>query len=205
MESHLEQGGNARNEAVSVWRTVGKAPRAGSGPEPPPETPRIPKAAYASSVFAFGQGQTRTSAELLFDSFSQPVVQGARSAAGGARHLLYRADPYQIDLQIQMGADRHALAITGQVLDLRQPELLGHGVSVVISNRSGDVVCTMTNQFGEFRNEIPNSGNLELEFPELTQQPVVIALRDPLDQSSTKSHARSDRIKGARSKRRKKT
>ncbi len=40
-------------------------------------------------------------AELLFDSFLQPVLEGVRSSSIGTRQMLYRADPFQIDLLIE--------------------------------------------------------------------------------------------------------
>jgi hypothetical protein len=38
----------------------------------------------------------------------------------------------------------------------------------------------MTNQFGEFRSEIENSGDLELSFLGLSGKPIVILLRPAL-------------------------
>jgi len=42
----------------------------------------------------------------------------------------------------------------GQLLDLRNPDVPGRGVPVIISNLRGPVVQTVTNEFGEFREEI---------------------------------------------------
>jgi hypothetical protein len=41
----------------------------------------------------------------------------------------------------------------------------------------------MTNQFGEFRGEIENSGDLELSFFDPSGKPIVIMLRRALGQS----------------------
>jgi hypothetical protein len=180
MEIHLAKGCDACNQTLSVWRRVRNAANGERTYEPPADAVRVAKAAFASSILALGRKRECTWAKVVFDSFLQPAIQGARSAAVGSRHMLYRADPYQIDVQIEMSADRRGLIITGQVLDLREPGLSGRDALVVISNLRGQVVRATTNQFGEFRNEIPDSGNLELVFPGLTDKPVIIVLRDPL-------------------------
>jgi hypothetical protein len=48
---------------------------------------------------------------LLFDSFL--LSEGARATGAGPRRMLYRADPYQIDLQVELSSDQSTLVITG--------------------------------------------------------------------------------------------
>jgi hypothetical protein len=117
---------------------------------------------------------------MLFDSFLQPALQGARSSSIGTRQMLYRADPFQIDLLIESQAGGRSVVVTGQLLDLRHPEIVGHNLQVTLSNLRGRVVQAATNQFGEFCQEIENSGKLELKFHGANHKPVVILLRDDL-------------------------
>jgi hypothetical protein len=180
MEKHLAQGCERCNQTVSLWRRVRKAARAERNYQPPPEALRIVQMTFASLNPTLERKETCTLAEVLFDSFLQPVFEGARTSGSAARQMLYRADPYQIDVQIETASDGNTLVITGQLLDLSQPGVTGCDVLVVISNLRGQVVRAMTNQFGEFRKEIPDSGDLELAFPGLADKPVIISLRDPL-------------------------
>ena len=205
MEKHLAQGCKACNQTVSIWRKVRISANGEQNFEPPTDAVRIAKAVFASSRLASRRRRECIWANVVFDSFLQPAVDGARSAAAGSRQILYRADPYQIDVQIEMGSDRRTLVITGQVLDLRQPELSGSDVLVVISNLHGHVVRTKTGQFGEFRNEIPDSGELEVVFPGLTDKPVIIALGDPLGQAQKETSPGAGRKSKVRRKSRKKT
>jgi len=46
------------------------------------------------------------------------ALAGTRSAASGIRHMLYRAEPYQIDIQIELPQEQDRLVITGQLVDL---------------------------------------------------------------------------------------
>ena len=112
-------------------------------------------------------------------SYNQPS-QGARSVVIGTRQMLYRADPYQIDIQIEPKPGTNRLVITGQLLDLSHPGIIGRDIQVTLSNHRGHSVIAATNQFGEFSGEIENSGDLELSIPGDGDQPIVISLRNAL-------------------------
>jgi len=122
--------------------------------------------------------------QLLFDSIMQPAAPGIRSAAMNVRQILYRAEPYQIDLQIEAQPDRDRLVVTGQLLDVSHPEIAGRDVQVSLSDGRGNIVNTVTNQFGEFGGEVNNSGDLELSFLSHSGKPIVILLRGTLGPSS---------------------
>jgi hypothetical protein len=93
--------------------------------------------------------------------------------------MLYRAEPYQVDLQIEPKPGGNMLVVTGQLLDLRNPDAPGRDVPLIISNLRGHVVRTATNEFGEFRGEIASSSDLELNLG-LNEKAVIISLRDAL-------------------------
>ena len=97
------------------------------------------------------------------------------------RQMLYRADPYQMDVQIEMKTEGNRLVITGQLLEVSRTDIAASQVQVTLSNRRGSLVRTLTNQFGEFGGEIENSGDLEISFPRPGGNPVVISLRNALD------------------------
>ena len=119
--------------------------------------------------------------QLLYDSFSQPALAGIRSGSMRIRQMLYRADPYQIDFQIELEPEQNRIVVTGQLVDLSHPEMVGRDVKVTISDGRESVVNTVTNQFGEFRGEVHNSGNLEITLVGRAGKPIVILLRGALD------------------------
>jgi len=53
-------------------------------------------------------------------------------------------------------------------------------VQITLSNHRGNVMHTITNQFGEFRGELENTGDLELSFPGQGEKSIVISLRNAL-------------------------
>ena len=179
MKEHLEQGCKSCSKIVSLWQRVRQTAETETNYRPPGDAVRIAKASLAGSNSTAEQKRPDSLAELLFDGF-WPVPEGVRSSSIRTRHMFYRADPFQIDLLIESQADGRSVVVTGQLLDLRHPEIVGHNLQVTVSNLRGRVVQATTNQFGEFCQEIENSGNLELKFYGANHKPVVISLRDNL-------------------------
>jgi hypothetical protein len=182
MERHLKEGCKTCSQTLSLWRHVRSLAVAETRYQPPLEAVQRAQSAFALSNLALKRKRGFRLAEMLFDSLLQPAFEGARSSGKSVRQVLYRADPYQIDLQIETGAHGNTIVVTGQVADTREPGLAGRSVSLAISNLRGPVEQTTTNEFGEFRKEIPATGDLELLFPGLGEKPVIISLRDPLGQ-----------------------
>jgi hypothetical protein len=108
-------------------------------------------------------------ATLVFDSFARPALAGARSTETTNRQLLYRADPYSVDLQIT-ASDQPQTDLVGQVLhkgDLRFESVAGLPLRWI---REGETLrSTATNQNGEFVIEAVDFGEYELriEAPDL--------------------------------------
>jgi hypothetical protein len=73
------------------------------------------------------------------------------------------------------------LMVTGQLLDVSSPGVVGSDVEITLSNQRGNVVHTVTNQFGEFRGEVENTGDLELSFPGKGERAIMISLRNTLE------------------------
>jgi len=182
MEKHLEQGCKRCAGTLSVWQRVSQTAAAEAAYQPPETAVRIAKATFAASPLRRGAKSRGRLAELIFDSFLRPMVAGARSAAvaNGARQMLYRADPYQVDVSIERKPGINRIVVTGQLQDSRSPDAPCRDVPVMISNLRGNVVQTLTNEFGEFREEIKDSGDLELVFTGSSDKPVIISLRDAL-------------------------
>ena len=168
-------------DTLTLGQKVANAAAVAVSYQPAEETVRVVKAAFATARLAANPRKTGGLIQLLFDSFSHPALAGTRSAATRIRQMLYRAEPYQIDLQIELQQERHSLVVTGQLLDVSHPEVIGRDVQLTLSNCGASIVNTVTNQFGEFRGELENSGDLELSFLGREGNPVVILLRGVVD------------------------
>lgn len=188
MEKHLKQGCKRCFETVSMWRRFRESAIAEENYQPPASAVRIAKAAFAAAGLKGQRNEVGSRISVLFDSFLQPVVEGARSAATGSRQMLYRADPFQIDLQIEAKPGVNRLVVTGQLLDLRNPGIVGRDVPVILSNTRGHLVHAVTNQFGEFSGEVESSGDLQMTFASASGKSIVISLRDALGHLSEEEH-----------------
>jgi hypothetical protein len=181
MNKHLGTGCKQCRDTVALWKKVHNTAAVEATYQPPAGDVRIAKAAFATARQAGQRKEQSGFVEVLFDSLLQPMVAGARSSGGlGTRQMLYRADPYQIDIQIEAKPEGNRLMVTGQLLDVSAPGVVGRDVKVILSNHHGNVIHTVTNQFGEFRSEIENTGDLELSFPGQGEKSIVISLRNAL-------------------------
>ena len=179
MESHLGEGCQRCKKTVSLWQKVRQTAKSAADCQPPENAVRIAKAGFTSARLE-GKSGAPGLVEVLFDSFLQPLVAGARSSSSGIRQMLYRAEPYQVDVHIEAKPGANKLTVTGQLLDLRNPDAPGRDVPVIISNLRGHVVQTVTNEFGEFREEIQASDDLELKLLGEDEKAVIISLRDAM-------------------------
>jgi len=168
-------------ETRALSKKVARAAAIEAGYQPAAENIRIVKSAFSTARGTAPPQHAGELMQLVFDSFSQPAPLGIRSASMLVRQMLYRAEPYQIHIQIELQRERNRLAVTGQLVDLTHPEMVGREVQVMLSDGAEDVVKTVTNQFGEFRGEVRNSGDLEISFPGREGKPVTILLRGTLD------------------------
>jgi hypothetical protein len=119
---------------------------------------------------------------VLFEGFLPPVFDGFRSLGKQTSHLLYRADSCQFDVQIEAIPEMNRLGVTGQLLDASDPAIVGRNMQVTLSDRRGNRVQVVTNEFGEFHGEIENSGDLELSFMGRAGKSIIISLRNALGQ-----------------------
>ncbi len=183
------RGGTRRKrfvETAALRQKVAPAAAAEASYQPAAEKVFFVKAAFPAVGFSATLQEAGGVLQLVLvhDSFSQPVLAGIRSASRPIRQLLYRADPYQVDLQIELQREGNRLVVTGQLLDVSRPEMVGRDVQVMLSDGREYIVNTVTNQFGEFRAEVESSGDLELSFLSHGRKPIVVLLRGALDQLS---------------------
>lgn len=180
MQKHLNQGCKRCEETVSLWKRVRQSAASEANYQPPEGAVTVAKAAFAGALLADQRKGAGSRVKVLFDSFLKPVFEGARSAGASTRQMLYRADPFQIDVQVESKPGGSRIVVTGQLLDLGNPKIITQDTNVLLSNMRGQVLHTVANQFGEFSGEIDNSGDLQMTFETPGGKPIVISLREAL-------------------------
>jgi len=189
MQQHLESGCKRCKKTVSLWQKIRQTGSAEGRFQPPADTLRVVKAAFSGTSLERDARFGGIVAELIFDSFSQAAGAGARSSGMNSRQVLFRANPYQIDVNIESSPGTSRLSVTGQLLDLTQPDSFGSGILVTLSNRRGQTIQTVTNAHGEFCGELENRGDLELSFPGPGDKAIVVSLADALGYLATHTRA----------------
>src|SRR5258708_39179678 len=101
MKKHLGTGCKRCARALATWQKVHNAAAVEERYQPPAADVRIAKAAFATAGRGKQVKEKSSLVEVLFDSFLQPMLAGARSRGLGGRQMSYRARPHQIDLQIE--------------------------------------------------------------------------------------------------------
>jgi hypothetical protein len=173
MQRHLDSGCERCKPVAALWRHVAQAAKAEAAFEPPLSTLRIIKAAFVAAK------KEQEAPVLVFDSFLQPAF-GMRSSSTEARQLLYHMGRYLLDLRIQVAQEGRQIVVTGQLLNYDVPQLGSPEFSIQVSNRESMVVGIIPNEFGEFRAELTNSGDLELKLLPPIGRASVICLTDIL-------------------------
>lgn len=172
-----------RVEAPTIWPKVANAAALEAVYQPSAESVGAVKAAFSPATRYATSGPV----QLLYDTFLHPAPRGTRSSSLKIRQLLYRADPYQIDIHIELQPEHNRFVVTGQMVDLSHPDLVGRDVKVTLSDGRDSVVNSVTNQFGEFRGEVENSGDLEISLLARSGKTIVILLRGALEPFSTQN------------------
>ncbi len=180
MQKHLATSCKQCKETVALWQGIRDTAAREASYQPSAAHVRVAKAAFGTARRVGQPNEKSGFVKVLFDSFLEPLQAGARSSYVGSRQMLYRADPYQIDIQIEAKPEGDRLIVTGQLLDVSTPGIVGRDVKITLSNHRGNVVHTISNQFGEFSGEVENTGDLELSFPAHGNSPIVISLRNAL-------------------------
>jgi hypothetical protein len=157
-----------------------RAAEVGTGDHSREETIQFAKTAFVVSKLYRKRSRAGTIVEVLFDSSLQPIRDGVRSAGKQTRQMLFRAGPYQVDVQIEAIPDAPRLAIIGQLLNASDPQMIAREAHVTLSNRRGNLVHLITNEYGEFRGEVEDSGDLELVLRNGGGKPIIISLRKAL-------------------------
>jgi len=101
-------------------------------------------------------------AALMFDSLARPALAGVRSTETATRQLLYRAEPFSVDLHV-VPAEHAKLDVIGQVLRDGEAafESVGH-LRVELVRGDAVPLNASTNELGEFKLNGIDPGHVDL-------------------------------------------
>jgi len=161
MEMHLSTGCQRCQPIVDVMRGVAATARLEAGYEPPEHAIRMAKAIYPPHA-PEKSSLARLVARLVYDSLGEPVPAGMRSQDRPARHALYEAESFCLDLQFEHEPSGRVILV-GQVADREnRPTNLAAHLPVWLRAQKSLVASTRCNRFGEFQLAYEPGPNLRL-------------------------------------------
>jgi hypothetical protein len=178
LEGHLGSGCKKCLKSVAIWRSILEIARDEAGPPPPESAIRGAKACFGLYSPQERTSRVPTLADLIFDSFLQPLPAGARSSVTLGRQLLYESEGTNVDIHTQFDADSSRVSLTGQVLDPTDPNADMKDISVMAMDKRGALAQTVTNASGEFHLECDHVENVWLKVKLGTERTFIILIRD---------------------------
>jgi hypothetical protein len=162
MDAHLAGCSKCR-QTVQALRAVSQLAHRENAYEPPDHAVR-----YAQALYPLYRpeksGIARLIAHLVHDTASVPLPAGIRAEDRLSRHLVYQADSYYLDLQLEYQPSGRVTLI-GQLADQGAPAINTANVPVCLMEGSTLMAMTVCNHLGEFHLECAPSRNLRLRLP----------------------------------------
>ncbi len=176
IRTHLGQGCPKCNTALDAWSRVRRLATEEAAYAPPENLVRLVKLGFAGKP---ARPRRWTLANLVFDSFRQPLLAGVRSGALNVWQVIYDAEGLTVDLRFGRRAHSQDVHLIGQVLN-KQEARAWHNATIELSN--GDerlVATTAVNASGEFQIEFEAKDHLWLSIKAENRDTVRIPLTNP--------------------------
>ena len=176
MQQHLDAGCEGCWHALELWRHALEIANREAGYQPPESAVRSVKGAFALYKPAEAGSPMRQMAQLILDTFQQPVLAGVRSTNSATRQMLYKAGPFHIDVRLERLPGSSRLSLVGQVMDATRSRKGLDELPVILRSGEQKKAGTKTNQFGEFHLEFDSAEELHLSFELSREMEVIIPL-----------------------------
>jgi len=160
IKAHIAAGCLSCRSERHLWSRVQTMAAAERTYEAPENLVRLAKLEFTAKQ---EKAEKWTLANVLFDSFSQPLLAGVRASGAVARQVVYEAEGLTVDLRFDTVVPSGKVAAVGQILDTRVPRERVTGAPIVVWTENGQLVATTTaNSYGEFQLEFEAHEGLRL-------------------------------------------
>lgn len=160
LEAHRDACASCRNTSAWAQRVLAATAQERQR-EVPAQVVHNARAIFALRGLDQVQLRPGSIARMVFDSFSQPALQGVRSEQrSDIRHMLYEADGYVLDLQLEHERGMAATSLIGQIHRVADTDTPVTRMPVTLQSGENIIASTVSNQFGEFIFEYLPQGSL---------------------------------------------
>ncbi len=124
----------------------------------------------ARAIFSTNAPAKRTllqklTGSLVFDSFQEPALAGARSGTPGMRHALYEAGDYSVDIRLEEERGSTRVNMVGQLALRSHTTDSLDGLPIMLMSGRKVVAEAVSNKFGEFQLNYDPRPQLKLHVP----------------------------------------
>jgi hypothetical protein len=175
LRNHLNQQCPVCLKSHALWLRVASASVREPEYSPPESQVRSIKAAFGLKRSLPLLRQLAQAAQLVFDSWSEPLPAGVRGGPGSVRRMLHKAGEFLIDLRIETTHGKSL--VSGQILHADKAEAATIGTGVVLVDEPEQIVKqTIADSLGEFQFECGMPGGLELYLEPPGVKPISVHL-----------------------------
>jgi hypothetical protein len=183
LQRHLDSGCQKCLKSLVMWQTILEIAREEAGASPPKGAVWAAEAYYGMYRPWESKSRRPTLAELVFDSFRQPIPAGARSSVSFGRQLLYKSEELDVDIHMRFQEDSSRILLAGQILNARKPTANMKDISVTAIDKSRALAQTITNASGEFELEF-DVKNVVLKIDTKKPRAIFMFLENPQSQKN---------------------
>src|SRR3989442_11143239 len=154
MEHHLASGCRKCRHTADLLRKLVTAVRNDSQVQVPDYALRCARVFFLLQQPEKIQILPRIPAQLLYDSFREPLPAGLRTQQRLSRQYLYQAGDYSLDLRLENERGTSRVALVGQIQNRKQAgKRLGGGVPGLLVSGKMILAHARSNSLGEFKME----------------------------------------------------
>jgi hypothetical protein len=184
IKAHLAADCSKCKTALDAWSRVRRLASEEDAYAPPENLVRLAKLGFASKPAHQLRARTPanwTLANLVFNSFMQPLPAGVRSSAAlSAWQVVYEAEALTVDLRFGHRAQSKTIHLVGQVFDKRAVRVWQTDATIELATEHGQLVATTAvNAMGEFHIEFKPQDHLWLSVKAAGRNTVRIPLTNP--------------------------
>jgi anti-sigma factor RsiW len=178
IRAHQASGCPECKKTHEAWSRIRRLATDEGAYAPPENLVRLAKLGFASK--AAPPSRTWTLANLVFDSFAQPLPAGVRSGALNVWQVIYEAEGLAIDLRFGRRAQSKAVHVVGQVFDKLEARALQNNASIeLLTDHDQMIAAAPVTALGEFHLEFEHKEPLWLSVRAVGRNPLRIPLTEP--------------------------
>jgi hypothetical protein len=160
IRAHVGAGCPKCETALEGWSRVRRLATEEDAYAPPENLVRLVKVGFASSPS--NQLRKWTLANLVFDSFAQPLLAGVRSGAFNVWQVVYEAEGVTVDLRFGCRSQSNSVHLIGQVLNKKDLRAWKNATIELSTEQEDLVTTTVVSDMGEFQIEFEAAERLWL-------------------------------------------